>query len=88
MQTAPAPVIAGGRGYTTTGSVAAQPVEETVYVTNEVPAETPPTTPDPSPTVAMEASPLVQVPPLVASLKVATDPAHTAGMPVIANGAA
>ena len=52
----------------------------------EVPAETPPTTPDAEPMVATAVLLLVQWPPEVASLNVAVDPIQEFTEPVIPTG--
>jgi hypothetical protein len=51
-----------------------------------VPAATPPIAPVPLPAVATAVLLLLQLPPAVASLSVMVSPAHTAVLPVIANG--
>ena len=50
-----------------------------------VPAATPVTLPEPS-TVAYDVLLLLQVPPAVASLRLVIKPAHTAAVPVMADG--
>lgn len=52
----------------------------------EVPAETPVTTPDDDPIVAIPGEPLLQVPPPVASASVTADPTHNDAAPNIAEG--
>jgi hypothetical protein len=52
----------------------------------EVPPDMPVTVPDREPTVATPGAPLLQVPPVVASLKVIAAPAHALVIPVIGNG--
>ena len=53
-----------------------------------VPAATPVTTPEVETTVARDVLPLIQVPPVVASLSVIVPPIHTVLLPVIAAGSA
>ena len=49
----------------------------------DVPDDTPDTTPDDTSIVAVDVLLLLQVPPVVASLSVVVDPAHTLVVPVI-----
>ena len=53
-----------------------------------MPDDMPVTTPPEAVTVASAGSPLVQVPPVDASLSVTAAPTHTPGGPVMATGAA
>jgi hypothetical protein len=58
------------------------------YVITAVPTETPVATPVDEPMVATDVLPLLQVPPLVASVKVVVAPTHTESAPDIAAGIA
>jgi len=89
VQTLMVPVIADtvGNGLTVTDevTVVTQPKPlVTVYDIVAVPADTPLTMPV-KPIVATEPSPLLHTPPLVASLSVVVEPAHTLMVPVIAD---
>jgi len=53
-----------------------------------VPDATPVTTPAPVPMVAIVVVPLAQVPPVVPSVNVTVEPAHTGALPPIAPGEA
>ena len=77
------PEIAGAAPTVTTVS-AVHPVGA-VYVIAAVPPVTPVTIPDEVPTVAF-VLPLIQVPPVVTSLKEVVNPWQTVGVPVIAAG--
>lgn len=81
VHTVPGPVMAPGVGFTVNDRVASPPGVE--YVMMVTPAVTPVTTPVNDPTVATPGVPLVQVPPLVASVNTITAPAHTELGPVI-----
>lgn len=86
MQTLPAPVIAGGNGFTVSVRVMEQPVEESVKVMVVVPAATPLTTPVAMLIVAVPVLLLAHVPPPALLLKVADEPTHTAAAPDMAGG--
>ena len=79
------PLIADGSGFTVTGVVIIQPVDN-AYVIVVVPANTPLTTPVPPPTVATKVLLLVHAPNPVASDKEVVKPAQTFVVPVIAAG--
>ena len=79
------PAIAAGTGLTVTPVVVIQPVPN-VKVITEVPADTPDTTPEPS-TVACAVL-LLQVPMPDVLLNGVVSPAHTTGVPVVADGSA
>lgn len=74
-----------GKGSTVTVVVRRQPVGR-LYVTTEVPAIRPFTVPVAEPTVATAVLLLLQVPPGVASDKVAVDPIQTDEIPLIEPG--
>ena len=76
------PVIAAGVVFTVTTCVAWQPPVVILYVIADVPAATPDTVPS-VPTVALVTVPLIQVPPVVASVRFVIIPAHTVAVPVI-----
>jgi len=84
-QTAVAPAINAGSGFTVMVTVLIQPVFK-VYVTVVVPAETPVTTPVAEPIFAIPGEPELQLPPDVASLKFILRPAQTFERPIIAAG--
>ena len=84
-QTVVVPLIEDGNGLIVTVLVILQPVAA-VYKIIDVPPVTPVTTPVDELTVATAVVPLLQVPPLVASLSVVVAPAHATAVPVIANG--
>lgn len=69
-----------------TVTVAVDVPQLVVYVIVAVPDATPVTTPVVEPTEAIPVLPLLQVPPVVASLRVVVAPAHTVNVPVIAAG--
>ena len=72
-------------GSTLTGVVAIQPVAAIIYVIVQTPDTLPVTTTVPDPTDARVLLLLLHTPPLVVSLSVTEDPAHTiAGVPRIA----
>jgi len=77
------PVIEEGIGLTVTTIVVLQPA--TIYVIVDVPAMTPDISPDPA-VVAMDVAPLDQMPPVVRSDSVTTEPAHTTPLPDIEEG--
>jgi hypothetical protein len=79
------PVIPDGNGFMVTDALAAQPVPS-VYTIVVVPAPTPVTIPEEVPTVAVPGRLLVQVPPVVASLRIVVVPGHALSVPVIAAG--
>jgi hypothetical protein len=80
--TAPAGVMAPGFGLTVNTDVVWQPAPME-YVTNEVPADTPPAIPDEVPMVATATLELVHVPPPEASVKEVFDPMQTLSVPLI-----
>jgi hypothetical protein len=80
--TASVPPIAAGEALTVTIAVTLQPVE-TVYVTVVVPAATPVTMPEESPTVAILEEAVDQVPPDEALDNVVAPPSHTVIVPLI-----
>jgi hypothetical protein len=84
-QIAVAPMIASGSGFTVTVVVAEQPALVYIIGTLQLPNKPPLTTP-PDVTVAHKVLPLVQVPPVVASLNVVENPAHITVLPVIGAG--
>ena len=86
---APAPVIADGKGFTVTVAVLEHPVDVCVKLISEVPpvVETPETSP-PDVMVAMEGLILVHVPGVEASVNVVVAPLHTPNRPPIAAGKA
>ena len=84
-QTLAVPVIDDGKGFTVTTFEATQPVAR-VYVIADVPDATPVITPVEEPMVAIVVTPLVHVPPPVASLRVVVKPAQTVAIPVIDDG--
>lgn len=75
-----------GTGLTVNSVVVVQP-PPSVYVTVALPPATPVITPVVLPAVAIAVLLLLQVPPTVASVKVVVEPAHTTGVPAIAEGA-
>src|SRR5204862_639672 len=83
--TTPGPPMGSGIGLTVTVAVLMQPVPS-VYVIIATPTFTPPTTPVPDPTVAMNVLPLLQVPPGVTSARVVVNPIHTFMVPVMVAG--
>jgi hypothetical protein len=78
------PVIAAGTALTETTPFTEQPVAN-IYVTEAVPEATPVTTPLEEPIVATDVLLLLHVP-LPELATVIEEPAHTADMPVIAEG--
>jgi len=76
--------MGAGGGLTVMVPVAVQPAPK-LKVTNEVPADTPVTTPDDVPTVATAALPLAQVPPK-RPVNESVAPTHTLAGPDIAGG--
>ena len=83
-QTLPEPVTADGKAFTVTTEVALQPVGSE-YVIVDVPAATPEIFPVVAPAVATLVMLLVQVPPVVALLRVSVMPGHIGAEPVIAD---
>lgn len=81
------PEIIAGNGFTVAVTDRKQPVGKT-YDTIEVPAETPLIMPLVLPMRATEVLPLIQVPPMVMSVRVAVEPSHITGVPDIAAGTA
>ena len=79
------PIMAVGVGLTVMVVVTEQK-PAMVYVMAEVPRLPPVTTPVSEPMVAIPVLPLIQVPPLTASLSVIVEPTHTAVGPVMAVG--
>lgn len=79
------PDMAAGVVFTVNVAVRKHPVPN-VYVMVTVPAATPVTIPDDDPTVAVNTSLLLHVPPLVASVSVLVSPSHTLSVPPIAAG--
>ena len=79
-------VIAPGVRFTVTICVDWQP-PGILYEIIEVPAATPVTRPSSEPTVAFAVLLLIQVPPVVASVRFVCSPAHTTAVPVIMPGA-
>lgn len=80
------PVIAEGRATTVTTLVLTHPVVVNLYEMVEVPAATPVTIPEDEPIVATPVLELIQVPELVALLKVVVLPIQTEAVPVMAAG--
>jgi hypothetical protein len=79
------PVITDGNGFTVIGQTALQPPGK-VYIILGVPVATPLTIPVVEPTVALERSLLLHVPPPVASASVVVEPTHTVEAPVTTAG--
>ena len=69
-----------------TARVAAQPVPVNLYVMAAVPADTPVIIPVDKPAVAIPVLPLLQVPPVVASLNTVAAPTQTVAVPVMGEG--
>ena len=86
-QTLAVPVIDDGKGLTVTVAVVVHP-PEAVYVIRVVPPVpvAPVTIPLVKPIVAAVVLPLLHVPPVVASIKVADEPGHIANTPVMPGG--
>src|SRR4051812_36472096 len=80
-----APTIADGNGWTVTVALVWHPVGS-VYFTVAVPAVTPSAIPLPDPIIATDVLPLLQVPPLRASLNVVANPVHAFLFPAIGAG--
>ena len=85
MQTPSFPLIIAGKAFTVTIAVAVQPVPS-VYDTNVAPVTIAVTTPVLDPTVAITEFPLLQLPPVVVSLRFIVKPAHKGWLPFIADG--
>jgi hypothetical protein len=77
--------MAAGKVFTVTVAVIWQPVDN-VYVTTQVPADTPVTTPDAGSIVSIEAQALLQPPPAGVLLNVVVSPTHTPNEPEMADG--
>ena len=82
-----APVMASGVANTVMTVLAVQPSGSAVTIV-AVPANTPDTTPVVAPTVAFAVEVLLQVTPVVTSLRVIVEPSHTDDGPVIGAGVA
>ena len=80
-----APVIDAGNGLMVIVTVLIQPVFK-VYVITVVPADTPVTIPVADPTLPMPGYPELQVPPVVASLRLMVSPTQTFVGPVMVAG--
>jgi hypothetical protein len=88
IHTPVAPEIVAGKGFTVSTVDVRQPVDVSLYVMIDVPAATPVTRPAPVPTVAAAVLPLLQEPPVVASVRVTVPPlSQTRAVPEIVAGA-
>ena len=79
------PDIGKGKGFTVNVVVVKQPVAS-LYVITTVPSATPFTIPVAGTTVASVTSPLLQVPPVLASVSAVVAPTHSPEAPVMLSG--